>query len=131
MISSTLHKLGFEHHYFINTKNRNDLVIHTDKTSQSPVGVIIETKSPTNKSEMPTLQNLNCKATQELVLYFLRERFTEKNLELKNLIITNGLDWFVFDASVFEKCFGANKTLVKEFNNFNRPFQQPSATYLE
>lgn len=36
----------------INTKDRNDLVIHTGKTSREPVGVILEVKKPSNKTEM-------------------------------------------------------------------------------
>jgi hypothetical protein len=64
------------------------LVIHNGKDTKSSVGVIIEAKSPTNKSEMISEKNLNSKALQELVLYFLRERITHKNLEIKNLVAT-------------------------------------------
>lgn len=66
--------------HFINTKDRNDLVIHNGKDAKSTVGVILEFKKPTNKSEMLKVDNLNTKAFQELVLYFLRERLTAKNL---------------------------------------------------
>jgi hypothetical protein len=78
-------------------------VIHNGKDAKSNVGVIIEAKSPTNKAEMISVQNLNGKALQELVLYFLRERITHKNLEIKHLVITNIYEWFVFDAQLFEK----------------------------
>jgi len=33
----------------INTSGKKDLVIHKSNTSQAPVSVIIEAKSPTNK----------------------------------------------------------------------------------
>jgi len=37
--------------HFINTKGRNDLVIHNGKESRDSVGVILEVKKPSNKSE--------------------------------------------------------------------------------
>jgi len=103
--------------YFINTKDRSDLVIHNDKNSKSSVGVIIEVKRPGNKTEMPTIDNLNKKGTQELLLYFLRERFTKTNFEIKHLIVTDFNEWFIFDASEFEKIAG-NPELKKHFKNF-------------
>lgn len=69
-------------------KGRNDLVIHTGKDAKTNVGVIIEAKSPSNKAEMLTEDKLNNKALQELVLYFLRERITHKNLEIKHVVVT-------------------------------------------
>lgn len=105
--------------HFINTKGRNDLVIHNGDTVKSHVGIIIEAKSPTNKAEMPTCKNLNSKALQELVLYYLRERITNKNIEIKQLIITNTKDWFVFDAREFDRFFAQDKALLKDFQSFN------------
>jgi hypothetical protein len=106
--------------YFINTNDRIDLVIHNGKSPTDSVGVIIEAKRPTNQAEMPTLDNLNVKAMQELVLYYLRERLRimNKNYAVKHLIITNGYEWFIFDAHVFEKAFANNSALVKQFNDF-------------
>lgn len=103
--------------YFINTKDRSDLVIHIDKASRSNAGVIIETKNPTNKAEMPTTGNLNKKATQELLLYFLRERITNRNFDVKHLIATNLYEWFIFDAHEFEK-IAENPKLKKDFKDF-------------
>lgn len=104
--------------YFINTNDRIDLVIHNGKLPSDSVGVIIEAKSPTNKAQMPTLKNINVKAMQELVLYYLRERIAANNLSLKHLIITNGYEWFIFDAHFFEKAFAQDKALVKGFIEF-------------
>ena len=73
----------YEGKYEINTKDRNDLVIHNGKDSKSSVGVILEAKRPNNKAEMLTKENINAKAMQELVLYFLRERITQNNKEVK------------------------------------------------
>ncbi|MFM7364522.1 MAG: Eco57I restriction-modification methylase domain-containing protein, partial [Cuspidothrix sp.] len=68
--------------------------------------------------EMLKVDHLNTKAFQELVLYFFRERILEKNLEIKYLIATNIYEWFIFDAQTFEKIFVENKSLVKQFTDF-------------
>jgi len=108
----------YEGKYEINTKDRNDLVIHNGKDAKTSVGVILEAKRPANKSEMLTKENINAKAMQELVLYFLRERITQNNKEVKYLIATNVYEWFVFDAQDFEKTFANNKEFVKQFTDF-------------
>ena len=93
LISDFLKNTYYSPNHFINTKGRNDLVIHIGKEAKSNVGVIIEAKSPTNKAEMLSQKNINSKALQEMVLYFLRERITHKNLEVKNVVattLTNG-----------------------------------------
>ena len=118
LISDFLKDTYYKQNHFINTKGRNDLVIHNGQDAKSSVGVIIEAKKFENKSEMISKNNLNAKAFQELVLYFLRERITGKNLEVKNLIITNIYEWYIFDVSVFEKLFAKNKALVKQFEEF-------------
>lgn len=104
--------------YAINTKDKKDLVIHTSKGTDSNVGVIIEAKRPSNKSEMITKENINKKAFQELVLYYLRERITNKNHDVQHLVITNINEWFIFDEHLFERLFASNKKFVKQFENF-------------
>lgn len=120
LVSDFLKRTWYEGKHFINTKGRNDLVIHNGAAAGSTVGVIIETKKPTNKAEMPqaAVGKLNSKALQELVLYYLRERITHNNLEVKQLVITNIREWFVFDAQHFDRLFAQNKTLVKQFTEF-------------
>jgi hypothetical protein len=118
LVIDFLKKTYYDPNHFINTKGRNDLVIHNGAESNSPVGVIIEAKKPTNKSEMVTTEKLNTKAFQELVLYYLRERITHKNLEVKHLIITNINEWFIFEATTFDRLFAQNKSLVRQFNDF-------------
>lgn len=118
LISDFLKNTYYSPNHFINTKGRNDLVIHTGKEAKSNVGVIIEAKSPSNKAEMLSQKNLNSKALQELVLYFLRERITHKNLEVKNLVATNVNEWYIFDAQLFDKLFAQNKSFVKQFQDF-------------
>jgi very-short-patch-repair endonuclease len=129
LVSDFLKKTYYEPNYFINTKGRNDLVIHNGNNANSTVGVIIEAKKPTNRAEMikPFAANdsqqqrvakLNVKAFQELVLYYLRERFTHRNLEVKHLVATNINEWFIFDVILFDRLFAQNKDLVKQFNDF-------------
>ncbi|MEC8887442.1 MAG: TaqI-like C-terminal specificity domain-containing protein [Pseudomonadota bacterium] len=118
LVSDFLKKTYYDPNHFINTKGRNDLVIHNGNTAKSSVGVILEAKKPTNKTEMISAKKLNTKAFQELVLYYLRERITHKNLEVKHLVATNINEWFIFDATLFDRLFAQNKCLVKQFNDF-------------
>ncbi|CAD5933625.1 putative adenine-specific methylase MJECS02 [Planktothrix agardhii] len=118
LMADFLKNTYYSPNYFINTRERNDLVIHNQKDSKSSVGVILEVKKPKNKAEMVKVENLNAKALQELVLYFLRERITHNNLEIKHLIATNINEWFIFDAQTFEKYFCENKQLIQQFEDF-------------
>jgi adenine-specific DNA-methyltransferase len=129
LIIDFLKKTYYDPNHFINTKGRNDLVIHNGNNASSTVGVIIEAKKPTNKTEMikpfavgdspqQMMSKLNVKAFQELVLYYLRERITHKNIEVKHLVVTNINEWFIFDATLFDRLFAQNKNLVKQFNDF-------------
>jgi adenine-specific DNA-methyltransferase len=117
LLSDFLKHTYYKQDYFINTKGRKDLVIHTGKSADTPVGVIIETKSPANKYEMCSKENLNTKALQELLLYYLEERVEQKNTDIKHLIVTNVYEWFIFKAPVFEKLFYNNKKLIVKFRD--------------
>ncbi len=129
LVIDFLKKTYYEPNHFINTKGRNDLVIHNGNNAGSSVAVIIEAKKPTNRTEMikafavgdspqQMISKINVKAFQELVLYYLRERITHKNLEVKYLVATNINEWFIFDATLFDRLFAQNKNLVKQFNDF-------------
>lgn len=118
LVIDFLKKTYYDPNYFMNTKGRNDLVIHTGDSAKSSVGVIIEAKKPTNKADMISKSNLNYKAFQELILYYLRERITHKNLELKHLVVTNIYEWFIFDAQTIDRLFAQDKALVKQFGDF-------------
>ncbi len=119
LVAAFLKNTFYSDRFHINTKGRIDLVIHSNEKSTSPVSVIIEVKKPANKAEMITTNNLNKKAMQELVLYYLREKVNHHNLEVKNLIITNFDEWFIFDAQEFEKHF-TDKQLTEQFKEFER-----------
>ncbi|UTX50268.1 Eco57I restriction-modification methylase domain-containing protein [Chryseobacterium sp. MA9] len=102
----------------INTKERIDLAIYLGKDATSDVGVLIEAKKPSNRAEFPTEKQLNKKAFQEMLLYYLRERVDYKNNNIKHLIITNGFEWFFFNASDFYNLFYKNSELIKEYKAF-------------
>ncbi|MCT3088963.1 type II restriction endonuclease [Lactococcus lactis] len=104
---------------FINTSNRIDLAIYNGQGSTSSLGVIIEAKSLTNKSEMMTRENINAKALRETVAYYMSERFSG-NLEIKKAIITNGLSWFIIEAKELEKYFYNNKKLHDLYDKWQK-----------
>ncbi|GHU14984.1 type II restriction endonuclease [Spirochaetia bacterium] len=118
LVSDFLKKTWYDPDYNINTSARIDLVIHTGKTAATGIGVIIEAKRPGNKTEMISRTNLNAKAAQELLLYYLRETVDNNNLELKHLIITNTQEWYIFDARDFYHCFSQDKELLKLYGDF-------------
>ncbi len=105
--------------YKVSPNGDIDCAIHLGNSIESPVGVIIEVKKPTNATEMITKEDLNRKALQELLLYYLRERHSKKNIQLKHLIVTNTKEYFVFDAQEFERLFYSNRKLIKHFEDFN------------
>ncbi len=104
--------------YEINTKERIDLAIYLGDDATSNVGVIIEAKRISNKSEFPSPENLNKKAFHELLHYYLRERIDLKNNNIKHLIITNGLEWFFFKGEDFYEFFYKNRSLVNQYKQF-------------
>ena len=118
LLSDFLKNTYYSQGHFINTRGRADLVIHTGKDSTSPVGVLFEVKKPGNRTEMPSKNDLNSKAFSELILYYLRERKNEKNISIKHLIITDLYEWFIFSSNDFEKVFFSNKSLLKNFEDF-------------
>jgi adenine-specific DNA-methyltransferase len=118
LVADFLKDTYYKSRYYINTRGRNDLVIHNGSDSASKVGVIFEVKKPTNKPEMMTAARLNSKAFHELVLYYLRERITHGNIEVRHLIASNVNEWFIFDSAVFERLFVQNKTIARQFQDF-------------
>jgi len=118
LLSNFLNAIYYKDKHFINTKGKIDLVIYNED-AKSTAGVLLELKNIANKNEMITRCNLNKKAFQELLLYYLQERIIKKNNEIRHLIITNIYEWFIFDAQEFEKHFYNNSILQKQFNDFN------------
>ena len=105
---------------YINTYERIDLAIHNGAASESSPGVIFECKRLNNNSEMMSKRNLNTKAFQEIIYYYLKERIIKHNVEIKKCIVTNGLSWFIIDSKDLEKHFYKNKELLKYFEKFQK-----------
>ena len=114
----------------INTKEKIDLAIYLGKDATSDVGVVIEAKRPSNKGEFISTKSLNKKALQELLLYYLRERVDYKNNNIKQLVITNGFEWFFFKAEDFYELFYKNKKLIKEYEQFRDKLKDTSKNEL-
>jgi len=102
--------------------HKMDLVIaqtvSKGKQQALEVGVIFEVKKPTNLREMPTKKNLNVKALQQAVYYFMQERLSRENARVKHLVITNIYEWFIFEAQQFEQLFVKDTAFKREFLDF-------------
>ncbi|OQX96286.1 MAG: hypothetical protein B6I24_11640 [Bacteroidetes bacterium 4572_128] len=122
-------KKTFYRNNAINTKGNFDFAIHKDESDKSKLEVIIETKTPESK-EMITENNFSVKSMYQILLYFFQERINNKNNDLKNIVITNFYEYFIFDASDFEKLFYENKDLKKEFENWNNDKKTSKKTNL-
>ncbi len=118
VIADFLKDTWYKEQFEINTKDRNDLVIHTGKTTKEAVSVILEVKKPSNKAEMMSDTRPNSKALQELVLYYLRERVDINNTDIKYLIITNIYEWYIIDEVWFEKNVFRNNKLIKDYESW-------------
>jgi len=130
-LSDFLKDTFYKEKHLINTKGRTDLVIHAENNAQSPVNVLLEVKKPSNKTEMITTDNLNAKALQELMLYYLRERETENNTDIKYLIITNIYEFFIFEASDFHSLLRHDKVgkkFLKDFKEWESGKKSASTT---
>lgn len=122
-VTNFLYQTYYQGKNQINTKGRIDLAIYEEK---KPV-VIFEAKRP-NSTDMLSSKNLNAKAMHELMLYYLRERIEEGNTDIKFLVATNVYEWFVFDASVFDKLFYQNTSLTKEYTDWKSGRKPDSTT---
>lgn len=119
---------------FINTmsykgRNEADLVIHAENNQDSNVSVIFEVKTQKNKTEMLSKDIIEKKSPSELlknsfyeaVLYFFHEVIGKNNIELKNIIITNVFEYFIFDAKEFKRVFlDRNRTLLNIFDKWKK-----------
>ena len=102
-----------EHYIGKKDENNTDLCIFADNTEDSPVQVLIECKNPkTDNQEMINDNHLNRKALHEVVTYYLDE-LSQDNYEVKYLIVTNGYDWYVFEALMVRELIATNNLLEK------------------
>lgn len=102
--------------YVIDSSDNIDLAVRLNGNTSSNIGIMFEFKA-LGKPDMPTRDNINAKGLQELVLYYLRQRRSGNN-DIRNLIITNTQEYFIFDAQVFENYFYKNNSFYKKFVDF-------------
>ena len=67
---------------------------------------------------MVTKEDINKKALQELLYYYLNERIGKQNTSLKYLIACNTYECFIWNAQLFDKIFYRNKPLLKDYDDF-------------
>jgi len=103
----------------INTSARTDLVIHNGKSSSDTVGVLMEVKHPGNNNEMISCEKPNTKALHELLHYYMQERYVKGNMEVRRLIVCNIHEWYIFDASDFERIFFHNRKFVENYQKWS------------
>lgn len=107
--------------YYLNSHGKRDLVLRTGPHATDPFGVLFELKHQKNKAEMVQEKNLNRKALHELLLYYFQERTSEQQLpELRQLIITSGYEWFIFDAHEFHRVFWKYSELRQQFQKYKQ-----------
>lgn len=104
--------IGFkEKGYSISSKSNYDLAI----TKNGKIFTLLETKK-IHSSEMITEQSINKKSFQEAILYFMNEFITNHNTALTYSIVTDGVDWFIFDAKNLKKLFADDKAFKQQYN---------------
>lgn len=111
----------------INKKGDIDFAIHLGKTKESKVGVIIEAKRP-NSGEMISVGNPNAKALHQAILYFMRERVDENNIDLKYIVVTNIKEWFIFKATDFNRYFHDNATFRRDYEEWRDKIKNAQKT---
>ncbi|WP_245318673.1 DUF7149 domain-containing protein [Hymenobacter elongatus] len=111
-----------------NVHGKRDLVLHLGDTADSPVGVVLEVKGPKNPKEMLAPDDLNRKALHQLLLYYLEDRTDDKADDFRRLIITTGYEWYVFDATDFNRLFWKDKAFVKDFRDWKAGAKASSDT---
>ena len=107
-----------------------DLVILDDKSAKSAVRVIFEAKK-VDVQEFPTVDgNINVKALHEAIYYYLQESLLGKhNKDVRRIVITEGIKWFIFDAQDFETLFAKNKELKRQIEDYKAGISAIKNTY--
>jgi len=106
IVSSFLIDTFYKANHKISTTGQSNLVINLGNTISDPVAVIIETIHPIDKAERITNQTAITKLLNKLIHYYLHERFIKNNKEIRNLIITDVYQWYIFDSTEFERICG-------------------------
>ncbi|MDJ0367752.1 TaqI-like C-terminal specificity domain-containing protein [Hymenobacter sp. H14-R3] len=113
-----------------NVNGKRDLALHLGDTAASPVGVILEVKGPKNPQEMLAPGDLNRKAFQQLLFYYLEDRSDDRADDFRRLVVTTGFEWYIFDAQDFNALFWKNTELRRAFKDFkNKAKASPDTSF--
>ena len=118
----TLNTKNFRHithklkDYESNIYNRLDLAIYYRSTKSKNPYIIIETKDPSDPKDMMRVNDFKKKSLAQLVHYFYEEE-ERGNDEVRYLICTNGMEWFIFEAQEFKKATDIFRKIHKGFSS--------------
>lgn len=97
----------------IEQQGRIDFVIRTGRKN-TKAGVLFEVKRNLNKTEMIRKNDVNRKALHELILHFMKERELD-NTDIRHVVICTEFEFYIFDASVFERIFYGDINFYTDF----------------
>ena len=107
----------YKNAHLVAPKGKTDFVVHKNNEAAAPAAILFEVKRPKNTAEMVSKTNLNAKAMHELLLYYFEERASHQKNDITHLVITNIYEWFVFEASVFERFYKSPK-IKKDYTDW-------------
>lgn len=105
----------YDNGYYVGKKDETntDLCIFSGNSEKSTAEVLIECKNPrADNHEMITDDHLNRKALHEIITYYMEE-LTMGNYEVKYLVVTNGYDWYIFEAMSIRELIATNALIAK------------------
>lgn len=102
-----------EHYVGKKDENNTDLCIFAENSEDSAAQVLIECKNPRkDNDEMISDDHLNRRGLHEVITYYLDE-LSRGNYEVKYLIVTNGYDWYIFEALMIRELVATNELINK------------------
>ena len=118
-IQNFFNAIGYQGHHNVAPTGREDMAIHHEAVATSPVAAIIEVKRPSNTAEMCDENRMNVKALHEALAYEFAEVCRKENIELQTLIVTNGWEWYFFDAKkIWQALTRHNNKYVNQYKKF-------------
>lgn len=105
----------YDNGYYVGKKDETntDLCIFSGNSEKGTAEVLIECKNPkADNHEMIDDDHLNRKALHEVITYYMEE-LSRGNYDVKYLVVTNGYDWFIFEALTIRELIATNALLTK------------------
>ena len=118
-IQNFFNAIGYQGHHNVAPAEHEDMAIHHEAVATSPVAAIIEVKRPSNVAEMCDENRMNVKALHEALAYEFDEVCRKGNIELQTLIVTNGWEWYFFNAkNIWQALTRHNNKYVNQYKKF-------------